>query len=309
MNVGIPNALHYHYTGPAWEAFFQALDCNVTVSPPTNEDILARGLRHALRDLCLPMKAYFGHLDFLKTRVERVFAPRLVADHPCRYYCPKFLALVDLAATVLPREQLLWTEINARKGADFSRRSFASLGRTLGGSAAKVEAALAAMDEATTEAKARRAEDYRVFVDRPPEQVGVALLGHPYIVRDAHLSTNVAGWFAEQGVSVSPYETVPLERLAEVDPGLFRDVYWDSGWHLFRAALHLMGVCEGSVFLTAFGCGPDSFLVDLLARRAREAGHPFLTLILDEHAAEVGVRTRLEAFLDMVQMQRLRRPE
>jgi len=35
-------------------------------------------------------------------------------------------------------------------------------------------------------------------------------------------------------------------------------------------------------------------------RATREAGRPFMSLILDEHTGEAGLVTRLEAFVDML---------
>jgi predicted nucleotide-binding protein (sugar kinase/HSP70/actin superfamily) len=106
---------------------------------------------------------------------------------------------------------------------------------------------------------------------------------------------------------VLTYEAVPEDLLKKADPGLFRDIYWESAGDLFRAALHFFNtpIVDGGVYLSAFGCGPDSFVADLLERKAREgAGFPFVHIMVDEHTARTGIVTRLEAFLDMVEMRK-----
>jgi predicted nucleotide-binding protein (sugar kinase/HSP70/actin superfamily) len=44
-------------------------------------------------------------------------------------------------------------------------------------------------------------------------------------------------------------------------------------------------------------------MMELLQRRAAKLNKPFLPLVLDEHTADVGLITRLEAFIDMVRRQ------
>ena len=51
----------------------------------------------------------------------------------------------------------------------------------------------------------------------------------------------------------------------------------------------------------AFGCGPDSLMMDMVRRHSvRLESTPFMCLTLEEHTAEAGVVTRLEAFTDMI---------
>lgn len=56
--------------------------------------------------------------------------------------------------------------------------------------------------------------------------------------------------------------------------------------------------------MTAFGCGPDSILNNFLVREAQKLNLPFMTLTIDEHSGEAGMKTRLEAFTDMVKRKR-----
>jgi hypothetical protein len=53
-----------------------------------------------------------------------------------------------------------------------------------------------------------------------------------------------------------------------------------------------------AIYLTNHGCGPDTILAHLFEQEM--AGKPYLHLEVDEHASEVGVATRLEAFVKSV---------
>jgi predicted nucleotide-binding protein (sugar kinase/HSP70/actin superfamily) len=57
---------------------------------------------------------------------------------------------------------------------------------------------------------------------------------------------------------------------------------------------------DGAIFVTSFACGPDSLIGEVLKWHARQMEIPFLLLTLDEHTAEAGMVTRLEAFVDMI---------
>ena len=57
---------------------------------------------------------------------------------------------------------------------------------------------------------------------------------------------------------------------------------------------------DGIIALSAFGCGPDSLMVDEIAYHCKEAGMPLIHLTIDEHTGEAGFITRLEAFTDML---------
>ncbi len=50
------------------------------------------------------------------------------------------------------------------------------------------------------------------------------------------------------------------------------------------------------VFMGNFRCGPDSFLTHYV--RDEMKGKPYLHIEVDEHSADAGLVTRLEAFLD-----------
>ena len=57
---------------------------------------------------------------------------------------------------------------------------------------------------------------------------------------------------------------------------------------------------DGVITLTAFGCGPDSLMVERITRKSKQFNKPLLNLTIDEHTGEAGFITRLEAFVDML---------
>jgi predicted nucleotide-binding protein (sugar kinase/HSP70/actin superfamily) len=56
--------------------------------------------------------------------------------------------------------------------------------------------------------------------------------------------------------------------------------------------------------MMAFGCGPDSMMMNLVQMKAHAEAVPFMSLTIEEHTAEAGILTRIEAFLDMIHERR-----
>jgi len=57
---------------------------------------------------------------------------------------------------------------------------------------------------------------------------------------------------------------------------------------------------DGVVHLMPFTCMPEVIAQGILSKVSRDLDIPVLTLILDEHSAQAGVMTRLEAFVDLL---------
>jgi predicted nucleotide-binding protein (sugar kinase/HSP70/actin superfamily) len=62
----------------------------------------------------------------------------------------------------------------------------------------------------------------------------------------------------------------------------------------------------GVVHLAPFTCMPEIIAMQALPAISRDQAIPALSVIIDEHAAEAGIRTRLEAFVDLVRYHGIR---
>jgi predicted nucleotide-binding protein (sugar kinase/HSP70/actin superfamily) len=77
-------------------------------------------------------------------------------------------------------------------------------------------------------------------------------------------------------------------------------MYWPGGQKIL-AASRIVAKDDrlNAVYLGNFRCGPDSFLRHYLVREMK--GKPFLHLEVDEHSANAGMITRIEAFIDSLE--------
>jgi len=102
-------------------------------------------------------------------------------------------------------------------------------------------------------------------------------------------------------------ETVAETELRAALYELVDRVYWSCESEIIGAGnYYLRNGADGLISVAAFGCGPDSLMIELLQRHARQMSRPFLNLVLDEHTAEAGLLTRLEAFVDTTHLSKRR---
>ncbi|NLO89691.1 MAG: hypothetical protein GX088_05105 [Clostridia bacterium] len=316
VKVGIPRALFYYYLFPLWKAFFEYLGAQVVVSPPTNKEILNMGVRESVDEACLPVKIYYGHVMYIKDKVDLLFLPRLVSIEKKAYICPKFMGLPDMIRsnlTGLP--PVINVDVNAVKGQRAYKKAFFEMGSHFSSSFRKINRA---WNEAFK--LQSRFEELLVSGYFPLEAIGIlesghkgekdkhdaaheiAVLGHGYTIYDNFLSLNTIKHLKEMGAKINTVENLPLNIIERTAAKLPKRMFWTMGKRILGAALYYLerSQIDGIVYVTVFGCGPDSMIADLTERYARRRGMPFILITLDEHSGEAGVITRLEAFMDML---------
>jgi predicted nucleotide-binding protein (sugar kinase/HSP70/actin superfamily) len=115
--------------------------------------------------------------------------------------------------------------------------------------------------------------------------------------QDSGANLGIAEKLAQLGVVPIPLDFLPLDS---VDPKKYSDrPYWAyESKYIAGAAITASNRQLFGLALTNFGCGPNSFMLKLLEDIM--GGKPLGQLEIDEHAAEAGLVTRLEAFVDTI---------
>ncbi|MBD3393634.1 MAG: activase [Chitinivibrionales bacterium] len=132
------------------------------------------------------------------------------------------------------------------------------------------------------------------YLEKHPDRFGAVLFGRPYNAFARESNANVPHKIASRGCMVIPHDMLPADDY-RVDGKMF----WAHGQRIMKAAQfvrdrqNLFGV-----YVTNFSCGPDSFLLGYF----RNVMHrkPSLTIELDQHTADAGIDTRIDAALDIM---------
>ena len=132
--------------------------------------------------------------------------------------------------------------------------------------------------------------------------ISVALVGHGYNIYDERVCMKILDKLEKWMLKVCTSLQLSAEQLDEGIASLGNEKYWANEDEMTGCAGHYLkdNKVDGVITITAFGCGPDSLMVERITRRAKQFNKPLLNLTIDEQTGEAGFVTRLEAFVDML---------
>jgi predicted nucleotide-binding protein (sugar kinase/HSP70/actin superfamily) len=318
VKVGIPRALLYYQYFPAWKVFFEALDAEPVLSPPTNKAIFTAGNPRAVAETCLPVKLFFGHAISLVGKCDYMFIPAMRSLGQKAYYCSKFIGLPDMTSALVPEcPPILDPEIDLNKGRRTLNRAIYDLGHHFTSDKGRIKKAAGEAESAHLAyrkelsdkgimpvevlGRIHRGEDTVLAKPAVSPGLSIAVIGHQYVVYDDYISHRLVSRLQAMGVRVLTPEMVEQGLLDIAASKLAGTAHWSFEADIVGAGEHYLNAqVDGIISVAVFGCGPDSMMVELVRHRAGELRVPFLHLGLDEHTSEGGLVTRLEAFFDMV---------
>jgi predicted CoA-substrate-specific enzyme activase len=313
--IGIPQSLITYTYYPMWQRFFNALGYKVQLSGQTTDEIRELGPRMAGADFCFPAKLALGHVAKLATQdgVDFVFVPH-VKNTPANEQtsgttvCPFVQGTAAASRTALMMNHLdasrmLTPLVDMRmREAEIVKTLSDGLSEQLHCSSRQIRKAWREGLVAQAEFEARcHAEGEKVLAEaEQTKEKLILLVGRPYNIYDAGANLGLPQKIADLGRTVLPMDLLKpdLNLLGE----RYRNAFWSYGQKIL-ATLERAAKSDvlDVVYLTNFSCGPDSFLLSYAEEIM--GNRPMLMLELDEHGADAGYMTRLEAFFDV-----LRRP-
>ncbi len=258
-------------------------------------------------ETCYPVKVAHGHiLDLLKSGIKNIFLPSIIdMRHPHPeieqgLVCPLAQTLSYTVPAAIDFSnygaKLHTPVIYFGRGRRMLRRSLQELGKSLGVSSWAVNRALKAAEDAQNifyeNLQARGKE---ILAGLGPDDRAMVIVSRPYNGFDCGMNLNLPRKLRQLGVLAIPMDFLPLDTTGDLDE--IKPMYWRFGQKILAAAEFVRQEPRlHAVYVTNFSCGPDSFIQHFFKDTMR--GKPFLEIEIDEHSADVGAITRLEAFLD-----------
>jgi predicted nucleotide-binding protein (sugar kinase/HSP70/actin superfamily) len=320
--IGIPRALAYYQYYPMWRTFFTMLGADVVVSQPTTQKMLADGATRVVADTCLPAKVYLGHVISLVDKCDYMFIPVIRSVKRRVYNCAKFLGLPDMTRAVIPEcPPILDIDFDINKGAEAVYKSIYEIAKPFSKNKGDIkQAALSAWEahtkyhqlmvkERLTPLQALSLMYEKNSFELPQDsRATIGLIGHHYLLYDELVNHRLVERLKKANCRIMTPEMAEPEQLEAATKRLAERAYWTWEEEVIGAGgYYLENKVDGVIGVAAFGCGPDSLMMDTVHREATKLrGTPFMNLTLEEHTAEAGVVTRLEAFLDMIFRKRRR---
>lgn len=294
MTIGIPRAFEYYKNKVLWTVFFEKLGITTITSPETNRQILKDGLRLAVDESCLPAKIFLGHAAWLQGKCDRILVPRLESFGENEMVCTKLWALRDIVKNTLNTD-IIDYNIDGAVGAD-EYSAYIKLGAELGFS--RPQAVSAYKEAKAAQKKADISASFAAGRKFRSRKLKLLIVGHDYNIYDKMIGVPITEYLSKAGA-----ETIAACDFFEVDTescasSLSSTLYWTYSKKLLASVQNYRRSADGIIILTAFPCGPDSLVNELLALKIKDI--PILNIITDEHESETGLRTRLESFLDIL---------
>jgi len=300
--IGVPRASLTWSHLPLWTALIRAMGKEPVLSGPSSSAVLDRGLRHLPGETCLPVKMCCGQLRQLSAAgLETLWLPSVVTLPPSQHtedltdVCPyiqhlPFMVEGTVEARILspdvrldrPPERVFADPVKAQE----------ELGINRGALESALRQGAAAMDALHADLLNLGREVLETDSDRI-----VVLVGKPYNLADRFLNLDLARHLRRLGLPLVTMDCLPLHN-HELGPR-WRSLPWALNRDQVRAAMFVMQDPRlFPIFVSSFGCGTDGFTAQHLEHLLQD--RPRLTLEMDEHRAEAGLVTRLEAFADEV---------
>jgi predicted CoA-substrate-specific enzyme activase len=308
--IGIPRILNICELLPFWKAFLSELGFSVVLSDATNKKIVKEGVENIIVESCFPIKLAHGHiLNLMGKGVKRIFIPSVInlknlsAHTSNTFSCPYAQSLpytvkasIDFSAAGV---KLHSPVVYFGGGRESALKSLVGFRRELKRTKKEVERAFDVAMESQNAFYSKCVEEgSKALSNIGKDERVMVIIGRPYNSADAGANLNIHKKLMDLGVIPVPLDMLPLMDGAENDEDL-KDMYWGYGQKILRAA-KLVKERENyyGIYITNFSCGPDSFITHFFKKIIK--GKPFLQLEIDEHSADAGAVTRLEAFLDSI---------
>jgi len=314
--VGIPQVAFFFELFPFFKAFFTELGAQVVISSDTNRGIINEGLEAVASESCFPIKVAHGHvLELLKKDIDYLFLPSIINMEPLgegftnSFNCPYVQSIPYLIRSALKLEdskaKILQPTIHFQWG-------MKEVGKALAELAGEFAVGKVRVKKAIKEAFAAQERFYEMCTKRGREvisnlgtdEIALVIVSRPYNGCDTGLNLNLPEKLRDLGTIAIPMDFLPLNEENVSDD--YPHMYWKYGQRILAAARIMKKDKRlNAVYITNFGCGPDSFISKFFAREL--GGRPYLTIEIDEHSADVGAITRCEAYLDSLKNARIAR--
>ena len=294
------------------------------MSDKTTTKLINDGAGHVVSDTCLPIKVFVGHLiNLLDKGVDTIFVPSLQSTDYKINNCSKIRGLPEIIRNVIDRPfKMIEPTLDKTEGLnikDFCYETAHQLGIF---DEDLIEIAIMAGWECYNRfiKMAKSGVSQKVAIESAIQNkqaikkmelvkpLSVVVMAHGYNLYDERLSMRLLDKLEKMGVKAFTSLNITREQQLNSIKELGEIQYWANELDLTgTAAFYLLNnSVDGIIALSAFGCGPDSLMVDEIQYHANERNMPMIHLTIDEHTGEAGFVTRLEAFVDMLSRKKIK---
>lgn len=183
--------------------------------------------------------------------------------------------------------------------------AFEELGRALGRPQKAVKRAFRLAKKAELAHHRERVRRQEQLLKK--EGMKVLIAAHSYVAEDACMGRTVINYLKNAGVAPLRADRVDRDAALKRSRELSPTCKWEISREILGGIVLLRDQVDGIILLSAFPCGPDAMVNELITRRVNAPGTksvPILNLVMDAQSGTAGVETRLESFIDIIRFQK-----
>ncbi len=291
--LGIPRSLFYYYYGHFWQDFFNALKIDYLISPITNKKIMENGMKIAGSEMCLSLKNYLGHIDYLKDKCEYILVPRISNFKNDNQTCTNFWAAKDIVNNLF-ENKILNYNVDIQKHQTLKKGLF-KIGKVLKKTPLEIKKAY---HYAVIKEKKRLKKNHQINQNKLKlPKTKILIVSHPYNLYDELIGKDIIKYLKKRKIELIYSDKFDPKITNKLSKKISKDLYFKYSKDNLGAIIYCQNKIDGIIFISSFPCAPDSLANELAMRKIKI---PYLNLVIDDSTSFTGLETRLESFLDML---------
>lgn len=153
----------------------------------------------------------------------------------------------------------------------------------------------------------------KIEIDKPKDCIKVGLIGELYTLMESSANYDIEKDLAKHHIQIKRYTNVSyllFKKRRKVKKSLkkLKNIKYRMGADAVDNVYNTKELCEkgydGIIHIKSSFCTPEIGAMPIINKVAKEYGVPVIFFSFDTNTSEVGIKTRLEAFYDMLEMRK-----
>ncbi len=292
--VGVPRSIFYYYYKDFWDPFFKYLKIPYIVSPKTNKKTIEIGSKLASDEMCLALKIYLGHIEYLKDKCSYILIPRIDNFKIDNQTCTNFLSIYDITKNLFNIKILNYNIEKKKK--ETLKKGMYKIGKELNIKSKDILKAYKYAFEKYQEQKEK--EKIKNEKKLKSKKTKILIVSHPYIIYDDLIGKDIINYLEQNKINVIFSDKFDEKTTNKLSKEISKDNYFKYSKQNIGALVYAKDKIDGVIFLSAFPCALDSITNELAMRKIHK---PYINIVLDDTSSFTGIETRIESFIDMLE--------
>ena len=294
IKIGIPRSFFYYNEGKFLKHFLEELNYEVIISPPTNKEIKDLGIEYSNDEMCMSLKIFLGHIAYLEDKCDYIFNFRFDNTGLYDQGCTNYLSTYDLINNLFNKKIINITidHYNYRTLYKELLKVFNNF---------KIDKKMIKNAYLFSKIKVSKDNKKEIIINTNKlysDHKKVLLIGHPYNLYDEYIGAPIVKYLQDNNIDIIYSDKFDKDKIKELGKGISDNLYWKYSRENMGAIELAKQYVDGIIFVSSFPCNPDSMVNEIAIRRLKI---PNLNLIIDDINSLVGIETRLESFIDIIE--------